>query len=494
MKWRANDTAASWTGGTYSNATLSLATAAVDYSAASPTWTANVGPDYTQVHNGPVTHLPGTGNGVGVPGPYVIDIPVNPPFLYDPNAGDLVVDTEWVTGAWGGGTFSGMDVMTTGVLASRVYSSSMYPTANGVDAAAPVIEVGFIPAGPGTFATNTPTGQGCIRRFASFYEYFATPTAFDLGGNGITLIPTGTSYIVTTGATFLPVGSVQPVPTQLVLGDDAQITVPFTVGSFAGPTGPWTGLNVISNGIVSQAAGNSLVAAPSPATLLSAPQTGFYTQGDWDPSVGGYVWFEESAGISMVTWDNVPSWNVPGSLNTFQMQFQASGIVSIGWVSMATGGANGGVLVGYSPAGASADPGSTDISALTQPIVLDPADSPPLTLAGVTRPIINTNWNLTTSNIPPTGVIGVDVFGLADPGINDLFFIGMPGCGLRASLDALSAWPVAGVTHNYGLAIPNSPALVNVHVYTTSAVFQVPPANAFGAITSNGIDGRLGDL
>src|SRR5688572_19551778 len=71
VKWRADDVASSWSGGTYSNATLSLATAAVDHAATSTSWAANVGPDYTQVHNGPVTVLPGTGAGAGVPGPWV---------------------------------------------------------------------------------------------------------------------------------------------------------------------------------------------------------------------------------------------------------------------------------------------------------------------------------------------------------------------------------------------------------------------------------------
>jgi hypothetical protein len=36
--------------------------------------------------------------------------------------------------------------------------------------------------------------------------------------------------------------------------------------------------------------------------------------------------------------------------------------------------------------------------------------------------------------------------------------------------------------------------LVNFNLYTTSAVFQVPAVNAFGAITSNGINGKIGDF
>jgi hypothetical protein len=351
--------------------------------------------------------------------------------------------------------------------------------------------------GSGTLATNTALGQGCIRRYASFYENFATPAAFDLANTGITMVPAAGSYLVTSGAPFLPVGSVQSPPTALVLADDSEVTVPFTVGSFLGPNGPWTGVAVISNGVVSQAAGNSTIAAPAAATMLANPQTAFYTQGDWDPSAtgGGTVWFEESAAVTTVTWDNVASWSVPGSTNTFQVQLFASGLVSIAWGAMAPTGANGGILVGYSPGGPNLDPGSTDVSALAGALLLDPADGPPLTLAGASRPVTNTTWNLSVTNIPAAGTLGIDVFGLSDPNVADLGFLGAPGCGARASLDVLSAWLVAGATHGYSLAIPNDPALVNFHVFTQSVVFQ-PGVNSLlgGVITSNGIDGKIGNL
>ena len=90
--------------------------------------------------------------------------------------------------------------------------------------------------------------------------------------------------------------------------------------------------------------------------------------------------------------------------------------------------------------------------------------------------------------------IGVDVFGLVDPGIDDLSVLGAPNCGLRASLDALNAWVVAGSSHAYSLAIPNNAALLNLQIYTTNAVFQIPSQNALGAITSNGVAGIIGNL
>ena len=56
LRWRANDATTAWGGGSYSQATVSLSTAAVDYSAVSTTWATNHGPDLTvcAVRRGPV--------------------------------------------------------------------------------------------------------------------------------------------------------------------------------------------------------------------------------------------------------------------------------------------------------------------------------------------------------------------------------------------------------------------------------------------------------
>jgi hypothetical protein len=350
----------------------------------------------------------------------------------------------------------------------------------------------------GTPATNTSLGVGCIRLYTSFYELFATPATFDLSNSAITLTPNAGGYTVTSGGSFLPVGSVQTPPTALALGDDTAVQVPFTVGTFAGPAGAWTGVNVTSNGIVSQAAGNTLIAAPSPATMLAAPQTAFWSQADFDPVGGtgtGTIWFEESAAVSTITWDGVASWNVPGSLNTFQFQLYPNGVVVMAWGAMNTNatGANGGVLVGYSPAGASLDPGSVDLSALGS-IVTTATDQPPITVTGSTRPVTGSNWNLAVTNIPAGAALGIDIFGLSDPGLNDLGFLGMPGCGLRANLDVLNAYLPAGSTHNYSLVVPANPVLIGFQVYTTSAMFVNPPPNAFGAVTANGLRGVVGDV
>ncbi|MEO6597833.1 MAG: hypothetical protein ABIP94_24060, partial [Planctomycetota bacterium] len=349
----------------------------------------------------------------------------------------------------------------------------------------------------GNPATNATVGQGCIREFASFYEFFSTPAAFDLSGTAITMFPSGGGYVVAPGGSFLPVGTVQASPTALPLGDDAAITQPFTVGSFPSPTGAWTGVTVISNGVVAQAAGNTTVASPVPTTMLAAPQTAFYTQADFDPVGGtgtGTIWFEESASVVTVTWDAVASWNVPGSTNTFQMQMYPNGSVTIAWVSLATGGANGGVLVGYSPGGPSLNPGSIDLSA-TGSLVLTAIDGPPaIAVVAGSRPVTGATWTLNVVNQPVGSTIGVEILGVSDPGLNNLSFLGLPGCGLRASLDAINAYIASGPTHSFGLAVPANPVLIGFVVYATAAMFVSPPPNAFGAVTANAVRGTVGDV
>ena len=103
-----------------------------------------------------------------------------------------------------------------------------------------------------TVATATKLGDGCISRHGSVYEEFQTSASFDLTGHAITLFPVvGGGYTVSSLGTFRPVGSTS-VPVVLGLGDDTEVTVPFTLGSFPG----WTGVTVCSNGFVSKAVGN----------------------------------------------------------------------------------------------------------------------------------------------------------------------------------------------------------------------------------------------
>jgi hypothetical protein len=354
------------------------------------------------------------------------------------------------------------------------------------------VEVYVAPAGPGV-ATNTTLGAGCIRSYASLYENFAAATSFDLANSSMSLLPTGGGYLALPGiAAFVPPTA---AATAVAIGGNVEQTVTLS-SPLTFPGGSTSALTVCSNGYVSVASGNGVAITPAVNTMLAFPRTAWGDWHDFAPTGGanGNVRFEQVGTLSIVTWDAVRD-ATSTTPSTWQLQFdRSSGIVHYVWQTMSLLG--NGHLVFFSPGGANLDPGSTDLSAAlpTGLVTTGSVDIAPLTLTASTRPVTGTSWNLATGNIPPSGVLGVEVLGLADPGLNDLAFLGLPGCGLRASLDLLTAYPVTGATHSYSLAIPNNTAFVGISLFTTGAVFQVPPMNAFGAITANGIQGTIGNL
>jgi hypothetical protein len=354
------------------------------------------------------------------------------------------------------------------------------------------VEVYIAPAGPGV-ATNTTLGAGCIRSYASLYENFAAAAAFDLASSTMSLFPSGGGYLALPGAaTFVPPTA---AATSVAIGDNVQQTVSLS-SPFPYPGGSTSALTICSNGFVSVASTNGVAAAPAPAAMLGFPATAWGDWHDYAPTGGanGNVKFEQAGTLSIVTWLAVVD-ATSTTASTWQLQFdRASGVVHYVWQSMSALG--NGHLVFFSPGGPNLDPGSTDLSVALPlgQVSTGTVDINPLTQSASTRPVTGTSWNLTTSNIPANGVLGVEVLGSTDPGLNDLTLLGLPGCGLRASLDLLTAYPVSGASHSYSLAIPNNIAFVGISLFTTGAVFQVPPVNAFGAITANGIQGMVGNL
>jgi hypothetical protein len=353
----------------------------------------------------------------------------------------------------------------------------------------------YIPSGSGTFALNTTLGTGCGQSFGSFYESFATASGFDLSNTTITWLNTGSGYTVLgaiPGTILPPSLTAQNVATGQLDGEQL-FTLPQAMPI---PGGSTTTLNICTKGYIAPAAGNGIDFTPTPAELLAFSQTTWGLWHDYNQTVvgSGLILYEVVGTTAYVTWNGVYSY-LTTSPNTFQFQFDlVTGNVTlvIGALSTSTDP----VVVGYSPAGPSLDPGSTDLSAVLPAgtLTLSVPEAGPLSLSAQSRPIINTTWNMTIGNIPATGVLGVTILGLSDPAIPDLGFLGLPGCGLRASLDLLGAFPVAGATQPFNVPLPNNPSVVGIDLFASAAVFQAPPINAFGAITGNGIRGRVGDL
>lgn len=118
-----------------------------------------------------------------------------------------------------------------------------------------------------------------------------------------------------------------------------------------------------------------------------------------------------------------------------------------------------------------------------------------LQLQATTRPLLAGGWRLAATGAPPTTALGVTWLGLADPGIRDLAGLGLPGCSLRARLDlGLGTWLPANGGSTLDLMLPATlPSLIGLRLFVQAATFTTPPPNAFGAITSNGVVGTIGD-
>lgn len=109
-RWRAAPTTASWTGGNRSNVELFLSSAATEALSASSDFATNRGSDFTRVYQGSVLFRAGSGNGPGVPGPTVVEILFQTPFVYDPTLGrDFLWEVTYPGASWSGGTVIGCD-------------------------------------------------------------------------------------------------------------------------------------------------------------------------------------------------------------------------------------------------------------------------------------------------------------------------------------------------------------------------------------------------
>ena len=67
--------------------------------------------------------------------------------------------------------------------------------------------------------------------------------------------------------------------------------------------------------------------------------------------------------------------------------------------------------------------------------------------------------------------------------------------GMVVHMDGCGPWDGPATGHLlYTLGVPNATSLRGTSVYATSVVFTFPALNAFGALTTNGIRGLVGDL
>lgn len=350
-------------------------------------------------------------------------------------------------------------------------------------------------------AEHTPYGSGCYTAFTSFYEELPA-SAFDLAGTSMSMVFTGQGYAMQAGnRPFVAPG---PAATALGLLDDSEATVPLSA-ALPFPGGATVALTVCSNGYVSAGPGNGVAFDPDPAAMLAAPVTGWWNWHDFNPTApgSGAVKFEEVAGIAYVTWDAVYSYGTSHA-ETFQLQFElANGSVHFVWTTL--GGVGNEYLVGYSPGGASDDPGPRDLSqALPATFATAVADQRALSLTAAPAPLPGAVVTWTTSAIPEL-VVGSGVHvalhvlsltALPAPGI-DLGLLGASGCAaLLGSLDSTQAMVATSSTQTVTFTVPPGTP-VGTQFFAQSIALFTPFAlpngqNALGLSTSNALAAHVG--
>jgi hypothetical protein len=353
----------------------------------------------------------------------------------------------------------------------------------------------------GTVAVQQSYGAGCYASYASFYEHFLTTASIDLSNTAFQLVNTGTGYLALPSTTAFVTPSA--TATNLNLSDDSETIVTLSA-TLPYPGGTTTSLNVCSNGHISTATnGAAFDYTPTPAEMLNWANASWTVWHDMIPNTAGNVWFEEVGGIAIITWLNVVGYQgqVAGTTpSTFQLQFNlTTGNVDYVFQSLDTVSVSGwtggdGWLVGYSPAGASQDPGNVDLTAaLPTAISLGLTDTAPLALTAGARPIGGTVVPLTLSNIPgPSLGLVVLSFGAVVPGL-DLGYLGMPGCTQHIALGgAVTLGAVVG-NGSIPLSIPTDPFYFGFNVFAQGAAL-VSGVNPLGGLASNGVRLVFGNL
>jgi hypothetical protein len=311
---------------------------------------------------------------------------------------------------------------------------------------------------------------------------------------GIDYINSGAGYIVTAAAgAFVTVGTVDPLT----------MAIPGIADDSVNPAGT-LGLEFSSNGFLALGAGNTNNWSPNAAMFLDQPAAAFSCWADFEPNTGGTINYEEAGTRALLTFTDVFAWGTT-DMNTFQFDYDsATGNCSQYFGAMASTTAHP-FYVGYSPAGPSANPGSTAIEAelaAVGAIVLADVDVLPLTLTGVGRPVMDpaasVAYDAETTNIDAGALFHIGIIGLSNPSL-PLSLIGFPaGCTLNAAGDALvGPAVVVGGPGNLTWTVVGLPvasaAFNGAEIYVAAATLDLTLVSSTSR-SSNGVKLTLGDL
>ena len=213
---------------------------------------------------------------------------------------------------------------------------------------------------------------------------------------------------------------------------------------------------------------------------------------DLNPSAGGTINLEQvAAGEFHVTFTDVPEFSNTGA-NTCQIALFDTGIVEVryGTCSLLD------CLTGISPGFGAVDGGGIDYSnlgnlgaVLVNTGVGPFSDSMELS---ANRPVLGTNWDLTTTGVDPVSPFTLTYIGDRGPTIPlPAIGIAAPGCDalLQTTLDILPGQN-SGAPVIVSLPIPNQPSLAGLLISGQSLGLTLQ--NAANIWTSNAVEGTLG--
>jgi hypothetical protein len=486
IRFRAANSFVSPGGSVFGNVNVRLSSCPNDYASLSSSFAANRGQDEALCFSGSIILAPCGGI---VPNSWVVDIPLQTPFAYDPARGDLNIEVD------GSAPSSPFNVppfaATSGQAeerASSVTAAAASATAGTVSGFAPIALLDLVGTGgypSWTKATSTNNGTGCYPSGRSFHQLFANLNLFDLAGTTLRLTPNnsgGYDVLRLAATAFWPHG-----PFGLGMGDEQVVPCLLPAGFGNGlvfPGGVTSVLGVCSNGYLWL--GNDLNAdySPSVASLLTNPTARLAPfWADLLPDAAHDVFYDidPSGNAVYVTYDNVPTFEIGGSV-ALQVAIANTGVIEYRFGAIA-GAPTTEVLTGFSPGNGAMDPGTRDLSAFASFATSAP-EMPPLTLTA-NPPRIGRSVTHTISNIPPAALLSARMLGIVPrPGL-DLGSLGAPGCALWIdNQSAASTLMLGGPTATATVQIPNELSLLGVTVIA-QGLSLVPGINALGIETTN---------
>ena len=376
-------------------------------------------------------------------------------------------------------------------------TNQAFVTAPNAAAKTPLLDFHYtVPTNSGYFAR---TGSGCYDAPSSIYEVFPSAT-FDLSNTGFQLAPVGTAYAVTACPSTLVAPTTPPLTDSsgVQLGDDSR-TLALPLGfTFPYPGGSTTSIVVTSNGNIFLNPPNS---GSQTATFEVFGVSGFLRGQpqlaplwtDLDPGLTNgsgsvHLVLVPTLQVAYVTWQNVQTWNQPGSSNTVQVAMYSTGVVEYRYGACNITGVD--ALVGFNPGWSTHDPGPRDLSTALPFVTGDGAVPPDLSMDA--RPVIGTAPNFVIRDTPAGPGFGVLLLGNAMSPL-DLGIVGMPSC-LQQVQPFVSLVFLTGpgpTTGTVPLTIPNNPLLAGLQ-FTGQSLVLSPNSNAAGFTVSNPICIHLG--